>query len=212
MRTPFTLLTLGLSLVSLAACEMYAESRVNDRRMQVREEKLVEEIPTSRLNEATLEGIAQSYSENGRGAMDLTITYDPVSKTNTAMRAGDEAARLSRSLRREGVVDVNTSILPVREQGAESVAIISYSSYKTAPPPNCTLMPGYDKAVLEIDRSYKIGCSLETTFAKQIADPSDLLGDARATPQTDGRRSTNIVEGYRTGAPNKPLEGVSATE
>jgi type IV pilus biogenesis protein CpaD/CtpE len=212
MRTPFTVLTLGLSLFSLAACEMYAESHVNDRRMQVREERLVDEVPTARLNQDYVGRIAQDYSQNGRGAVDLTVTYDPTSKTNTAMHAGDEAARLARTFRKEGMTDINTSVLPVRDQGAESMTIIAYTSYQAAAPKNCGVMPGYKDTVLEVDPSYKIGCTVESTFAQQIADPSDLLGDAELSTYRDGQATAFSVNGYRTGAQNEPLDGVTASD
>lgn len=212
MRTPFTILTLGLSLITLSACEMYSESVVNDRRMQVREERVVEEIPTARLKEGAITSIAQDYSQSGQGAVDLTITYDPASKTNTAMKAGDEAARLARSFRDEGVVDVTTSVLPVREQGSESVTIVSYASYQAAGPANCGEIPGYNNPVLEHDPSYKLGCTVESAFAKQIADPSHLLGNADISTYRDGQATTTTVNIYRTGVPNEPLEGVNASE
>jgi type IV pilus biogenesis protein CpaD/CtpE len=114
-------------------------------------------------------------------------------------------------MRKNGATEVTTSVLPVREQGSESVAVISYSSYQAAAPANCGEMPGYRNGALEHDPSYKMGCTVEAEFAKQIADPSDLLGDARPSATTDGRASSNVVDIYRTGAQNKPLEGESAS-
>ncbi|MGB4056922.1 MAG: CpaD family pilus assembly lipoprotein [Alphaproteobacteria bacterium] len=197
---------------SVTACEMYSESVVSDRRIQVREEKFSQQVPVSELNTGYVTTMAREYAQSGMGPVNLTITYDPASKTNTAMRASNEAVRVSRALRKEGVKNVVTSVLPVREQQDDSVAIISYSSYQAAAPANCGQMPGMESTILEHDPNYKLGCTVEAQFAEQISDPSDLLGDAKSSPYSDGRASSNVVEGYRTGATNKPLDGVTATE
>ncbi len=208
MKKIFALLPLVLVL---SACEMYAESAISDRRVQVREESLTEQVPTSRADNEYVAHVAHEYSQSGSGPINLTITYDPQSRTNTAMHANDEAVRLSQTFRKHGVKDVVTSILPVREQGSESSLIVSYSSYQAAAPANCGRMAGFDGPVLEHDPNYKLGCTVDTVFARQIANPSDLLGDARGPAYSDARPNTNIIEGQRTGAFNKPLKGEGAT-
>jgi pilus assembly protein CpaD len=205
-------LPLCLSVVALSACEMYSESIVSDRRLQVREETLSEQIPTARLDKDSIAGLAHKYAKSGKGPVNLTVTYDPESRTNTAMRASNEAARISRVIKKEGAREVTTAILPVREQGTESVTILSYSSYQAFAPKNCGTMPGVDSAVLEHDPDYKLGCTVESVFAKQVANPSDLLGDARSSASSDGRVGSNVVDIYRTGAPNKPLKGQEASD
>ncbi len=205
--------TTCLAALVLTGCEMYAESNVTDRRMQVREETFTNQVAVNELDNYYIASLVQDYSQSGKGPIDLTITYDPQSKTNTAMRASDEAVRVFRALRKEGAAEVVTSVLPVREQGGESVAIISYSSYQAAGPANCGEMPGMNSpAQIDHDPSYKMGCTLESVFAKQIADPSDLLGDAKAPPYSEGRAASNVTQAQRAGAPNKPLKGVSASD
>jgi type IV pilus biogenesis protein CpaD/CtpE len=98
------------------------------------------------------------------------------------MRANDEAVRLSQAFRKEGVRDVLTSILPVREQGAESMVVVTYNGYQATAPANCGRMTGFDGPVLEHDPDYKLGCTVETVFARQIANPSDLLVNRRLRP------------------------------
>lgn len=209
MKKIFALLPLVLVL---SACEMYAESAISERRVQVREEKLTDHVATSRATDGYVAGVAHQYSQSGSGPMDLTITYDPQSKSNTAMHANDEAVRLSQAFRKQGVKDVVTSILPVREQGSESTLIVSYTSYQAAPPANCGVMTGFDGPVLEHDPSYKLGCTVDTVFARQIANPSDLLGDAEAPAYSDGRPGINVIEYQRAGVFNKPLKGETATD
>ncbi len=207
------LLQLCLVSLSLTACgEMYAEPTVTDRRVQVREEKFSEQVSVSQVNGDYIAGVAQAYMQSGKGPVNVTVTYDPESGTNTAMRAGDQAVRISTAFRKEGVANVVTGLLPVREQGLESVAVISYSSYQAAAPVNCTEMPGMGYAPLDHDPAYKIGCTVESVFARQIADPSDLLGEAKASPYSQGRPSSNVIQVYQTGAPNKPLKGTSSSD
>ncbi|MGB4106502.1 MAG: CpaD family pilus assembly lipoprotein [Alphaproteobacteria bacterium] len=208
MKKIFALLPL---VFVLSACEMYAESAISDRRVQVREENFTEQVSLARANNEYIAKVAHDYGQSGSGPVDLTITYDPQSRTNTAMHANDEAVRLSQAFRKHGVRDVVTSILPVREQGPESVLIISYSSYQAGAPANCGRMTGFEGPVLEHDPSYKLGCTVETVFARQIADPSDLLGDAKAPAYSDGRSAANIVDVQRSGAYNKPIKGEGAS-
>lgn len=203
IKNPALLFLLAL----LPACEMYAESHMTDNRVQVRQEKFTEEIPTSTLTNDYVAGIADNYTKSGSGPVELVVTYDPQSRTNTAMRAGDEVARIATVLHHEGVKDVATSIMPVREQGHESTALVSFSAYRAEGPAGCdTMMQGFESRVLEPDPDYKLGCTEETLFARQIANPSDLLGDAQPPTYRDARPASNIVDLNRTGAQNKPLK------
>lgn len=206
------ILFISLAVSFLGACEMYAPPSVNERRVEVHEQKVTQQIPVASLDDDSIAGIAHSYGQSGMGVMEVTVTYDPTSHNNTAMRAGDEAVRIARILREEGVTNVATNVLPVREQGSDALAIISYTSYQASAPSGCGELPGMTNPAIDHDPDYKLGCTVETVFAKQVADPSDLLGNAKASAYTDGRVLANQVESYRTGAPNEPLEGQSASE
>lgn len=206
------ILPLCLAVIFLSGCEMYSESIVSDRRVQVREEKLTEQVETASLDSDAIAGMIYRYAKSGNGPVDVTVTYDPESKTNTAMRAGDEAARISSVMRKEGASEIVTGILPVRAQGAGSQTIISYSAYQAVAPQNCGLMPGIKELSIDHDPDYRLGCTVETIFAKQISNPSDLLGGARPSSASDGRVNTNVVEAYRMGTQNKPLKGQEASE
>lgn len=212
MRKLKLTLPLCLAAISLSSCEMYSESVVSDRRLQVREEKLTEQVATASLDSDSIASIIYKYTKSGNGPVDVTVTYDPESKINTAMRAGDEAARISRIMRKEGASEVVTGILPVRTQGTSSQTIISYSAYQAVAPQNCGLMPGVKEPSVDHDPNYRLGCTVETVFARQISNPSDLLGRARPSSTSDGRVNANVVEAYRTGAQNKPLAGQEASE
>lgn len=206
------ILTLLPLVLAVSACEMYSESAVSDRRLQVREESFSEQIPVQRANSEYVAKVAHDYSQSGSGPIELTITYDPQSKSNTAMRANDEAVRLSQAFRKEGVKNVLTSILPVREQGTESMVVVAYNGYQATAPANCGRMTGFDGPVLEHDPDYKLGCTVETVFARQIANPSDLLGESKAPAYSEGRSAANLVDSQRAGTFNKPLKGEKASD
>ena len=62
-----------------------------------------------------------------------------------------------------------------------------------------------------VDEDYKLGCTIETVFSRQIARPKDLKGRPNTDPTSSGRRASNVVEDYRTGVPNEPMGGESAS-
>ncbi|MBP7721609.1 MAG: hypothetical protein KA155_03640 [Alphaproteobacteria bacterium] len=206
------ILTLLPLVLAISACEMYSESVVSDRRLQVREENFNEQVPARRANSEYVAKVADDYGQSGNGPLELTITYDPQSKTNTAMHANDEAVRLSQAFRKQGVKEILTSILPVREQGSESMVVISYVSYQATAPANCGRMTGFDGPILEHDPDYKLGCTVETVFARQIANPTHLLGESKAPAYSEGRAAANVIDPQRSGAFNKPLKGEEASD
>ena len=171
-------------------------------------------MPTASLNEAALAGVVAQYRSGGVGPAEVTVTYDPKSKTNTAMKAADEAARIAGFLRRRGAIDqVSSDIIPVINSGDRSEALITYDQVTAHAPRDCTSMGGIDGTETHADEEYKYGCAVETQLSRQIANPNDLKGrEGLPAGKADGRRLTNIVEGYRTGTPNKALDGESASE
>lgn len=195
----------------LPGCDLYEEGHLSENRLQVVEDRYVEKVPVSALSESSLSALGEHYNRHGDGPVDLTMVYDPQSRSNTAMHASTELARLTKALRVQGIRNVNGNILPVADAGDEPQAIISFTSYDARPPENCPVMHGIEDTTVDNNPDYKFGCSVDTVFAKQIARPKDLAGQARNDGDTDGRRASNIVEGYRTGQPNEPLGGESAT-
>ncbi len=196
----------------LSSCSLYQEGTLTENRVQVIEKKFVEEVSLKDATNHYVVGLAHHYDKHGDGPVDLSVTYDPKSRSNTAMNASQEAARLVRSLREEGVRNVNANILPVRGQGNQSIVIVSYMSYTAEAPRDCTNMPGFDDTDITHKEEYRIGCTVESMFAKQIARPKDLLGQGSAGSTTDARRAGNIGERYRIGTPNESLDGETASE
>jgi type IV pilus biogenesis protein CpaD/CtpE len=196
----------------LPACDMYEEGHLTPHRLQVHEEKFVFDAAVAELDQSYIAALGRDYESRGGGPIELTVTYDPHSRRNSAMRAGETAARLANAFRAEGMKDIRTNILPVLDQGEMARAFVTFAAYTAAPPPGCSVMPGLEDMKVDHDPEYKIGCTVETQLSRQIARPRDLAGQAQNGPETDGRRAGNIVDVYRTGIPNQPLKGETASE
>lgn len=203
------LLCVTLSLV-LMGC-LHSPDHFTPNRVQVEEKAYSEAVSVSEIHEDSIRKAADHYSRHGDGPFDLTITYDPALNSG-AMRASDEAARLAGLLRKNGVEDIQASILPVKDTGDDIKALFSYTAYNALAPADCDMMPGIAQRAIEAEEGYKLGCSVETLYARQIARPKDLKGQGVMDPQGDGRRASNIVDTYRSGVPNKPLEGEGASK
>lgn len=197
---------------ALSACSMDTKSALISprERVELRQEKTAERLPVKALDDAGLATLADRYRRAGEGPVDVTVTYDPKSKTNTAMAAATEAARIATYLRRKtGGTNVATDILPVHASGDASEALITYGSVSAHAPSDCQAMGGVDGNETHADQDYKYGCTIETLLSQQIANPKDLKGRA-GLDAGDGRRQSNILEGgYRSGTPNSALQGYS---
>lgn len=202
-------LMIGVCACMLSAC-LYEPSHMNASKVEVVEEPYSNTIPVSQFSSAAVEQAANHYSKHGDGPLELVVTYDPKSSRAGAMQATDEASRLAKLFREQGVSDIKTNIMPVNDGSEEMRAMLSYNAYNAQAPADCGMLPGMTDRQVEADQDYKIGCSIETMYARQVARPKDLMGQ-ELDPNADGRRAANIVETYRTGQPNKPLQGESAS-
>lgn len=207
---PYALLAFIAVCLLLSGC-LAEPTKLSQNKVQVQQEKFTDNVAVASLNDAAIKGLADHYRRHGDGPLDLTVTYDPKSKSSGAMRASDEAARLAGSMRGYGINNVRANIVPVHNSGGDMRALMSYMAYDALAPKDCSLMAGVDNRDISVEEDYKLGCSTETLFARQIARPKDLKGQGSGDT-TDGRRSANIVEGYRTGVPNDSLGGESATQ
>ncbi len=199
-------------LVSCGGIDMYQEGTLNHTRMQVESQSFSDNVSVEDVNDHYLQQLAQHYSKYGSGAMDVLVTYDARSYHNTAMKAGETASYISKTLRQNGVSQVDVGVLPVKSQGDYSRVIFSYEGYSASAPEGCgNLLPGLDGDAVENDPDYKLGCTLDTMLARQVSRPSDLMGRGVEDATTEGRSATNIVDLYRSGAPNEPLNGERAS-
>lgn len=208
----FLLLGALSSTALLPSCSLYEEGHLTENRVQVVEERFVEEVSLSAATPAYVVGLARHYEKHGDGPVDVSVTYDPKSHTNTAMNASQSADRLARALRAEGIRNVNADALPIQDNGDDSVLLVSYMSYHADAPKGCTTLSGFEATDISHDKDYRYGCTIETMLSKQVSRPRDLMGHGRIDPTSDGRRAGNIGEIYRSGVPNEPLEGQTASE
>ena len=203
---------LVLAVVLAGGCDMQAPSKVSSDKVQVHQTDYFANVPISDVNDQYISALAYHFDKYGQAPLIMTVTYDPQNYRNTAMKANQTGTMLKGLLQAEGVRDVLVDILPVKGLGDEPHLVVSYDTYSAHAPDNCTTMPGIDGGRdLTIDPDYRLGCSIQTIMAKQISRPKDLMGQESSDTLTDGRASANIIEIYRTGAPNEPLEGESAS-
>lgn len=204
-------MTFALSLVvvmgGLNACSRtYEEGTLTQNRMQVAQEHYAEEIVLDSAYPSRVDELAKHYSRHGDGVMEMSIAYNPKSSGQGAMRASQVAADLASHLRSHGVTTVKTDILPVKDLGTMK-AIVSYDSYSARPPKDCTMMSGFEDRDHGDNMDYKMGCTVETVMARQIARPKDLLGREFENTYTDARGISNQVRSVRSGTKNAPLGG-----
>lgn len=198
----------------LQGCDkiVHEPTKMSTSKLQVEEEAFFEDVTVEQMDSDYVAALAQHYTRQGEGGVELSVTYDPKSKTNTAMHASQHIARISSDFRKNGVENVETMIMPVKGSGNVSRALVSYNAFSVNVPDDCSMMPGIESRDIEPVEDYKLGCTRDALFAKQISNPNDLAGRADTNETSDGRRASNVVERYRTGAPNDALEGESATE
>lgn len=196
---------------SLAACSMSAPTFMSRKKIEVVEDVRHLNMETARLDKAALSDIAGEYLDHGDGPVHVTVTYDPAVRGNTAMMATDNAARISSSLRRLNVGDVEAEILPVHGQAA-STTLISYTNYTARAPGGCANFDTLDDNDPGNYRDYELGCSTETYIARQVARPQDLLGREGNENLEDGRKWGNVVEYHKEQVRNQPLNGEQASE
>ena len=208
---PYWILGFIALCMILSGCKQYEPTQLSQNRIQVEEEVFKDTMSVEAMHNGGVDALARHYSKHGDGPLNLTVTYDPHETSGGAMTASAEAAKLRQALDKQGVKNVNASILPVMKSGATSNAIVSYTAYNALAPKDCTTMAGFDDEQVDPTTDYKLGCTVETVFAKQIARPKDLKGQGNVDRTTDGRVMANNVEMYRTGAPNKSLDGESST-
>ena len=200
-----------VALMGLSACALDTPSNLSPNRMQVQPDQFFEQVALDSVDQNYVDGMIFDYTRQGNGTLDLTVAYDPASRAYGAAKAQKKANALKNMLSGRSLKDVRVSALPVKDLGDEAHLVVSYPSLKALPPRDCALMSGIDDQNLVTDEQYRFGCSLDTALARQVR-PKDLAGRDAGDVMNDGRRNANVVEIYRTGVPNQPLEGESASK
>ena len=195
-----------VAAVTLSACTQNTPSMMNTSPVQLSYTTMMEQILLEDINDGLLSALANHYLKNGTSMLDLTMTYDPKSKTFTAMRAVNELKRIKAALNKKGVTNITTQTTAI-PKGVPSL-MVSYDMVQALAPSDCETLPGLEKdTTTRFIGDYKFGCSIETMMAKQVAYPSDLQGNG-GLGKRDARREAVILDPYGRGEPTVPLEGV----
>ena len=209
------LAAVAASAMLLSACAdsvMDEPTALAEKRAEVHEGVFNQEFETSALTarNATL-STARHYRRYGHGPLEVTVTFNPASKSYTARSATEDAGRIARDFAANKVLDVKTDILPVGGEGP-SKTMLHYGTHEARPPKDCQDAYNISDESADNFRDYKLGCTTETYIARQVDRPSDLLGRGGMAVETDGRRQAVIVGTYRS-APMGPMEdGLSPTD
>lgn len=198
---------MGMSALALAGCApLDMPSKMTERPIMLASEDYSQTYKTAQVGAAQLDEIAQKFRLSGNGQAEVIVAYDPYSKKNTAMKASDQLHRITGELAKRRMNNVKGSILAVDYSGDESEMIVGYSSVSAQAPEGCGLMPGSDVMRVELDPDYKLGCSVKTMVARQVARPADLAGRSPDMSGGDGRRGAAVVETYRSGEAYESLD------
>jgi type IV pilus biogenesis protein CpaD/CtpE len=192
-----------------AACTLQSPTQFVQKRVEIVPGDYDASVPAAAFDRAKAREIAAGYARDGHGTMEITVTYDPHSRANTARAANDTAARVSALLKEFGVADFRAGILPVNAS-AESLVLLRYPTLTARAPEGCIDAFRIDDINAEAYRNYAMGCTTETYISKQVAKPSDLLGRDGTAPSS-GRRQNNIIERYQSGTPNPEMQGIHST-
>lgn len=202
-------LTLATGMLSACAAQT-TPTMMNMSPVEIAHETILEQIPLANINDKTLSILAQQYHQYGSGVIDLTMAYDPKAKNFTAMKAVHELKRVQLTLNKKGVRDIVAQTLPVPD-GQPSL-MVSFSIARAQAPSDCGEMPGLkNNKTSRFLGDYKFGCGIESILAQQIARPSDLEGKSEMGMRS-GRREAIILDGYSSGVPREPLEGVERAD
>lgn len=211
MRQQITYLSvLILTSITLSACTQSTPSQMNLSKVELVSESNVEQIPLANINETTMGMLADHHYKYGRGALDLTMTYDPSSKTFTAMKAVQTLKKVKYMLQQKGLRDLTAQTLAVPD-GRPSL-MVSYDMVRAQAPSDCGNMPGLESNdTTRFIGEYKFGCGVETLFAQQISNPSDLEGKSGLASRP-ARRAANVVDTYANGDQREPITGIERAD
>ncbi len=198
------------STLLLSACALDTPTQISKAPITVTQERHVASYNADDVNKTVLNSVQDHYLSQGDGSVNVLVTYDPRSKSNTAMVASNNAGKITSALRRMGATEIKTEILPVMDSGDVSKVEFSYDIYEAHAPENCALMGGVEDTGTSVNPDYMFGCSRDILLARQISNPQDLLGRT-ASPAASAGRQVNWVATYSDGTPSQPLKAISTT-
>ncbi|MES2729108.1 MAG: CpaD family pilus assembly lipoprotein [Pseudomonadota bacterium] len=204
------------SLGGLTACGASFEmpTVMSERRAELATSTHNQSYAESQITDGFLQQMAQYYARYGAGVVGATVTYDP-SVSDSPRDANRLAARISNTLKANGVAEVMTETLPIPNSGREMHALLKFGTITAKGPRDCGQMPAYTGTggATTNNETYKYGCTVETLMAQQVMRPADLAGRA-PTAASDGARQTAVINdrGYYDNKAFAPLAGQTASE
>lgn len=216
LRVRFVIGAIGLlGVMALGGCDTLIyegnPTQLVTGRAETYRDQFALEKNTAAISDGDISRISRDYWSRGESPLQLMVTYDPHSKTNTAMKASQNAERISGMLRAKSVKNIETEIMPVQDSGDTSTTLIAYDALNARPPSECDRPMDMDFADQSIGEDYKLGCSVHTYVSRQIARPKDLLGQDDMD-NWNGRMISNSLDPYMSGTPNAELKGEVASE
>lgn len=209
---------LFLSTLTLSGCELYdpvVETQVYPVKMRLQQNVRSQTFSADqKVDHELIHQTVEHYKKAGEGHVTLLLRFQEGNRhqANAATKAGAEYKRL---LSQHGVKNAKVQMQPMPQYSKENAEIImSYQAWKASAPLGCEnqRIPGYFGADgPDTMHDYKIGCESETYISKMVSRPKDLAGNSGMT-EGDSRREATVVEGYKSGVPNEPLEGLQASD
>lgn len=190
----------------LSACSMATPSQVQTGAMRVEDRMKTVNIDPATLTAEDADRIADDYNRNGKGRMAVVISYiraNPAAR----MKAEQQGAKIAQAFSAKGVRNLKVNMVAVNTSNHAGQAVVSYMAVTALPAKNCTRMPGYQGSdTLDNGADYGFGCETQMAVSKMIVDPEDLMG-RDGTPDDESRRHGQVVEKYKSGTQNGPLQG-----
>lgn len=145
------------------------------------------------VSERRLIQFAENYRAEGEGRLEILMPSGGVNESN----ARASIASLRSTLARAGVNDVSEGSYPVADPRANSPIRIIYRATRAKVINRCGEWPadigiGGPNGTWDNKPYWDFGCSYQTMFANQAADPRDLEAPRAATPNDVGMRMRGI--------------------
>lgn len=214
LKTVAVLGSVSISMLFFATgCSKWqTETALHQERPTYQTGKYSDAVKTADVDENFLRQFAKNYNRSAVGELYVSVLYDPASAENDAMSATKDLARILGSLKTMGLDSPRGDIIPIKNLGDISKTLFTYKNITALAPDNCRMMPGIDERATRADDDYKLGCSVESYFVRQIARPSDLAGNNGGLPPADAEKNANIADIYRSGEPADELDGETLSE
>ncbi len=212
MQKIFSLLTVGVVICLLAACDMSTPSNMNVSKISVKESFVTKTFDAYNFDEAEANRIAKDYMNNSRGSMTITVSYLADKNDTNKVTARKNAKVFKSNFFKLGVENVSITVVPVTERKHAEKLVVSYKTLVASAPKECSSIIGLDGAETMFNADeYQFGCHTKTAISKMIVDPADLLGKSGSV-DAESRRMGVTVERFKSGEANKPIKGFNASD